>query len=528
MRVPPALLVRDLSKTFGGARALKRVSLEVGAREIHGLLGQNGSGKSTLVKLLAGFHAPDPGGRVEISGKPAELPLGAAELARRGVAFVHQNLGLVPTLTVLENLRIGSLTSGNRWRIDWRHERREARAALGRFEIDIDPLVRLESLSQVDRARVAIVRAFETIREAQADRHSSGLLLLDEPTPFLPRQGVEQLFGLVRSVVAQGASVIFIAHDLDEIREITDCATVLRDGEVAGTFRTAETSREALIEHIVGRRITRYRTGERELPALPPPVQIRGLRGPRVRDLSLELRAGEIVGLTGLVGAGHEQVLYHLCGALPPGAGGASAGEVEIGGARQALPGLDPKRALAAGIMLLPGDRQNASGIGSLSIIDNLFIPDIASFFRGGRLRRAAMGDAAAEIIATYDVRPGDPRMPLSQLSGGNAQKVLLAKWLKLGPRLLLLDEPTQGVDVGARQQLLGAVRAAADAGACVLCASSDHEQLADLCDRVLILARGAVIATLQGAELTKAHIGESCYGGAPLPLPSALLQKDH
>jgi ribose transport system ATP-binding protein len=211
-------------------------------------------------------------------------------------------------------------------------------------------------------------------------------------------------------------------------------------------------------------------------------------------------------------------VLHHLFGALSPATGGASAGEIEIGSDTLKLAALDPKRALAAGIMLLPGDRQNASGIGSLSVLDNLFLPDVARFFRGGRLRRGPMRRAAAELIATYDVRPGDASMPLSQLSGGNAQKVLLAKWLKLGPRLLLLDEPTQGVDVGARQQLLGAVRAAADAGACVLCASSDHEQLADLCDRVLVLARGELVAELRGAELTKAHIGERCYGAVPPP----------
>jgi ribose transport system ATP-binding protein len=515
---PPALLIRDLSKSFGGARALKGVSLTVGAREIHGLLGQNGSGKSTLVKILAGFHAPDPGGRVEISGAPVALPLGAAELSRRGLAFVHQNLGLVPTLTVLENLRIGSLTGGNRWRIDWRRELELARAALERFAIDLDPRARLDSLSQVDRARLAIVRAFESLRARRTDGHSSGLLVLDEPTPFLPRQGVDQLFGLVRSVVTEGASVVFISHDLDEIREITDAATVLRDGEVSGTFRTAATSREALIEHIVGRKITRYRTGERRLPDAPPAARIRGLCGPRVREFSLDLKPGEIVGLTGLVGAGYGEVLHHLFGALSPATGGASAGEIEIGSDTLKLAALDPKRALAAGIMLLPGDRQNASGIGSLSVLDNLFLPDVARFFRGGRLRRGPMRRAAAELIATYDVRPGDASMPLSQLSGGNAQKVLLAKWLKLGPRLLLLDEPTQGVDVGARQQLLGAVRAAADAGACVLCASSDHEQLADLCDRVLVLARGELVAELRGAELTKAHIGERCYGAVPPP----------
>ncbi len=519
----PALLVAGLSKTFGGAQALRNVHLRVDRQEIHGLLGQNGSGKSTFVKLLAGFHAPDAGARVEIGGAPVHLPLGAAELSRRGLAFVHQNLGLVPSLTVLENLRIGTLTGGGRWRIDWKFERSEARRALERFGIALDPLARVDQLSQLDRARLAIVRAFEAVQNGERQGAASGLLVLDEPTPFLPSAGVAELFALMRQIVAQGASVIFISHDLDEIREITDGATVLRDGEVAGTFRTRDTSREAIIEHIVGRRVTRYRSEKRSFAATataPARARVHALHTARVGDFSLEVQAGEIVGLTGLVGAGYDEVLYALFGAVSAGARRATRGRLELGGVELDLETLTPRRALAAGIVLLPGDRQGASGIGALSVTDNLYLPSVERFFRRGLLRRGAMRAAAVETAQVFDIRPRDPRRPLSQLSGGNAQKVLLAKWLKLAPQLLLLEEPTQGVDVGARQQLLAAVRSAADAGAAVLCASTDHEQLADLCDRVLILARGAVVASLSGAQLTKAQIAARCLGGSEHDAP--------
>src|SRR5579871_280123 len=209
----PALEVAHLSKSFGGAYALKDVAFSVGPAQIHGLLGQNGSGKSTFVKILAGYYRPDPGSTVRLAGQRIDLPLRATELSRCGLSFVHQNLGLIPALTVLENLRIVALTATNRWRIDWADERRQARAAFERLNLDIDPSARLDSLSQVDRALVAIVRAFEAVRATQAEHRSAGLLLLDEPTPFLPQQGVEQLFGLMRRIVSEGASVIFISHD---------------------------------------------------------------------------------------------------------------------------------------------------------------------------------------------------------------------------------------------------------------------------------------------------------------------------
>jgi ribose transport system ATP-binding protein len=503
---PPALEVLHLSKSFGGAQALKDVTFSVGPAQIHGLLGQNGSGKSTFVKILAGFHRPDPGSLIRLAGQRVELPLRAAQLSQRGLSFVHQNLGLIPSLTVLENLRIAALTATDRWRIVWKHEHQAARAAFERLDLDIDPRARVQSLSQVDRALVAIVRAFEAVRATQAVHGSPGLLLLDEPTPFLPQQGVERLFSLMRRIVSEGASVIFISHDIDEIRDITDSGTVLRDGRVVGSFKTRESSREALIELIVGRKVARLDTSRRKLSA-EAPVAIRQLAGPGLSPINLDLQRSEILGLTGLVGAGHERVLYHLFGAARP-----MSGTLTLNASRIDLPTLTPRRALAHRIALLPGDRQGASGIGTLNVVDNLFLPDVGGFFRTGWLRRQEMHQTAARIMAEYEARPAVPTMRLGALSGGNAQKLLLARWLRLKPQLLLLEEPTQGVDVGTRQLLLQAVQSIANDGAVVLCASSDHEQLAELCDRVLIFAGGTIVDSLSGADLTKQLIGERCY----------------
>ncbi len=503
-----ALHVARLSKSFGGARALRNVEFSVDRGEIHGLLGQNGCGKSTLVKVLAGFHEPDPGSQVELFGKPVFLPLRHLESRAMGLGFVHQNLGLVPSLSVLENLRIDALTSEHRWHIDWREQRRLAEETFARIGVAVDPLARVAELVPVERAMVAIARALESLREAQSAGGVPGLLVLDEPTPFLPQADVQKLFGLIRRIADQGASVILISHDIDEILQITDRCTVLRDGEVAGGFVTAGTKRDAIVDLIVGRRLDAYEPNSHADARREVGVAISNLAGTSTEPLNIDVGSGEIVGLTGLAGSGFERVLYQVFGASPT-----VSGAMRIGTHCIDLKGMTPARAIQAGIALLPGDRQGASGIGGLSMADNLFIADLRRFFRGGRLRRTRMAASAMQIAEEFDVRPRAPEKRLNQFSGGNAQKVLLAKWLRLEPKLLLLDEPTQGVDVGARRQLWTSIRAAADRGASVLCASSDHDQLAKLCDRVLIFGRGQVTAGITGRDLTKEVIAARCYG---------------
>src|SRR5580700_2216437 len=253
----PVLHVTDIAKSFGGAKALAGISFEVLPGEVHGLLGKNGSGKSTLVRILAGFHAPDPGGKLKFNGKTVDLPLKPGDFRRLGMSFVHQNLGLVPSLTVLENLRFADLTTKPTPLINWRSERKAAADALGRFGLAIDPDERVGRLSPVERALLAIVRAFEEIRAECSATGKPGLVLLDEPTPFLPREGVDKLFGLMRSIAATGSSVIFISHDIEEVLTITDRVTVLRDGLVAGELKTIDATHDQVVELIVGRSLAK-------------------------------------------------------------------------------------------------------------------------------------------------------------------------------------------------------------------------------------------------------------------------------
>ena len=498
-----ALQLRRLSKTFGGQRVLREVDFSVRPGEVHGLLGQNGSGKSTLIKVLAGFHEPDPGAELRIYGQAAPLPVPPGGFRRLGLSFVHQNLALVPPLTVLENLLLTRLALSREWRIDWTAERAAARATLGRYGLDIDPGVALSRLSSVERALVAIVRAVEEIG------HARGVLVLDEPTPFLPRRDVERLFALVRRVVADGASVVFVSHDIDEVMEITDRATVLRDGHVAGTLETAGASRDRFVRMIVGRSIEAVapRAAREKQPAV---VAARGVTGGQVENLTIELQAGEVVGITGLLGSGYEQVPYLLYGASP-----AISGTLELPMGRHELSALTPAAALRAGLVLIPGDRPVAGGVGALPIVDNVTLPALASRFRPWLLRRGGMLRAAEDLGTAFGVTPNRPALNLSALSGGNQQKVILAKWLQLRPVLVLLDEPTQGVDVGARQNVFRAIREAAQAGACVVCASSDADQLAEICDRVLVLARGRIAAEIVPPALSKHEIVARCYGVA-------------
>lgn len=518
----PVLSVRNLSKTFGGARALSNVGFDVAPGEVHGLLGKNGSGKSTLVKILAGFHAPDEGGEIRFNGELVSLPLRPGDYRRLGMSFVHQNLGLVPSLTVLENLRLVQLTSGKRGFIDWRAEERATTAALGRFGLDLDPHERVDRITPVQRALLAIVRAFEEIELARSKTGRPGLVLLDEPTPFLPESGVEQLFTLVRSITASGSSVIFISHDIDEVMEITDRATVLRDGKVAGELQRATATHAQVVEMIVGRSVNQSRLAPPDdADARPTFATVRDLSGKMLDRISLSVGQGEILGLTGLIGSGYEELPYLLFGAR-----GGAGGQIVL---RETPPidqsSMSPRAAIERGFALLPADRQGASGVDSLSIVDNMLLPDVGRFFRGGRMRNGDMVRAAMQLGTRYEVHPNDPSLKLSALSGGNAQKVLIARWMNRAPVLLLLDEPTQGVDVGTRQQIFAALRQAARDGMTIICASSEAEQLALICDRVLVFAKGRIIREITGASLTKDEISAACYASVQSASPASLAE---
>ncbi len=507
----PALQVTGIAKTFGGARALKGITFDVAPGEVHGLLGQNGCGKSTFVKVLAGFHAPDPGGEISVFGRKLPLPMPPGAFRDFQMAFVHQHLGLVSSLTVLENMRVASIT-GPGLRVDWRAERRAALATFDRFGITLDLDARTGTLSQTDQALLAIMRASEDLRSADAGSGSRGLLILDEPTPFLPKEGVDRLFELVRQVAGHGDSVIFISHDIDEVREITDRATILRDGLVSSTLVTKNASHDEFVEGIIGRRVARSVTLAATTEQRKIKARVTGVQEPGLNVPLLEVAEGEILGLTGLLGSGYERVPYLMFGATQ-----AQGGTLDLDGQRFDLPAMTPKLAISHRMALLPSDRPRASGVQGLSVSDNMLLLEFDDFMGRFGLNLRGMAQRSRDLSTEYEVRPNNPDLRLGQLSGGNAQKVLLAKWMIREPGLLMLDEPTQGVDVGTRQQIFGVIRQAAQKGAAVICASSDAEQLADLCTRVLIFSRGRIVTELAGHHISKDSIAEACYGHSTL-----------
>jgi ribose transport system ATP-binding protein len=503
----PALRLWNLSKTFGGQKALDNASLEIASGEVHGLLGQNGCGKSTLIKILAGFHAPDPGSRLEIGGADVALPLAPGEFRKHRMSFVHQHLGLIPSLTTLENLLLGRLAEREAWAISWVAERRAARRLFANYAIDLDPEARVADITPVERALLAIVRAISEMNDGGGV--GAGLLVLDEPTPFLPKRDVDRLFQLVRAIVAKGASVIFVSHDVDEVMEITDRATVLRDGKVAAMIDTRAATKADFIEAIVGRKLTAMTPPAPLLARGPSHAVVHNLSGGTIEGFSLDLAAGEVVGVTGLIGSGYDEIPYLIYGARE-----ARGGTLDINGRGVELSKIKPRDAIRHGVVLVPADRGNAGVIGALPVADNVTMPILGSRFRQWMLRRSAMTAEAAEMGRRFEVRPADPTMTMASLSGGNQQKVVLAKWFQMAPKLILLDEPTQGVDIGARQTVFRHIASAASAGAAVLCASSDYEQLAAICSRVLIFAAGRVIAILEGADITKDAIAERSLTG--------------
>lgn len=501
---PPALSIRRLSKRFGPSFALHDVSLDVMRGEVHGLLGQNGSGKSTLIKILAGYHDAEPGAELLVHGYAEGLPLSTRTMRRIGLAFVHQHLGLIPSLSVLENLRADHIATESRAYVDWGRERRAARDLFGTFGLGIDPDMRVADLQPVECALLAIVRAFEQVRHGT--RGEGGILVLDEPTPFLPKEGVAKLFALVRSITARGAAVIFVSHDVGEVLEITDRATVLRDGVVVGTLVTGKATPRDFVEMIVGRRVDLFRRPDEEASAGPVVASADGIASRRLDDVAVEIRAGEILGLTGLIGSGFDELPYLLYGA-----GRAGAGTLRMGDDAVSLPDMTPPRAIGLGLALLPADRLGSAGVGSLPVAENVSLPVLGRFVRLLVLRARAIVAHVEALGRDFYVRPNDPAMKLATLSGGNQQKALLAKWMQIRPRLLMLDEPTQGVDVGARQHIFVALADAARRGTAILVASTDHEQLAQICHRVLIFGRGRIVAELRGAEISEEALGEGC-----------------
>lgn len=506
----PVLEALHFSKRFGGTLALDDVALTIHSGSVHGLVGHNGSGKSTFIKILAGYHTPEPGAELTIDGHTVRLPLAPGLFRSLGMAFVHQDPGLVSSLSIVENLRIGVIAQGRLKRVSWREEIRRCEQLLAEFGMACDPRANVETLRPWQRPMLAIIRAVdETRRLLQETGRQSGVLVLDEPTANLADSNVGQLFDVVRRVQAVGFGVLFVSHDLDEVLDLTDHVTVLRDGRVAGSGITANFSRSDLVRLIVGHDIAPSEPAPAVAPVRTDHVtQVQGLSGHGLRDVAVSVAPGEIVGASGLIGSGFAELGPLLMGGLR-----ASQGHIRLGTRTIDLTKLTPAAAVAAGICYVPGDRLGEGCIGELTVLDNLTLPVLHRFFRAGRVRRGPLASYARMEVTRFGVRPPDPALPLEALSGGNQQKVLLAKWLQLEPKLLILQEPTQGVDIGAREKIFTIIRAFVARGGGVLCLSGDHEQLEMLCHRVLIFRRGRIARELTGTEVTKDRIAHECLG---------------
>jgi ribose transport system ATP-binding protein len=493
--------------TFSNNRVLRDVALEVRPGELHALVGQNGSGKSTLAKVLTGLYTPDPGAVVAVDGAPLRLPVRPEESRAAGVAVVHQSLGLLGAYSVLENMRMGRLRgTGPLRRIRWDRERAEAAAVFERLGRSVPLEARVGALSEEDRATVAIARALQDARPG------TGLIIFDESTRALGRRALEHFFQILDEIVDTGTSVLLITHRLEEVVDAADRVTILRDGRAVERGLEVEGLTEAeLTALILGRNLSDLdRRAPADIRSDETPVRVTGVRGLDVAEASFELRRGEVLGLTGLAGSGYDDVPYLLSGVTP-----AAAGTLTFGGRELQLSNLTPADAIAAGIALVPEGREHAGLAMGLAAGENMVFPQSARSTRGlAPLSRADEKSLVETWMQRLDVRPRQPQNPANTFSGGNQQKIFISKWLATGPSVLLLHEPTQAVDIGARHTIVAAVRQAAAAGSYVLVAGSDENELALLCDRVLVFEEGRIARELTD-HLTPDTIVAGIYTGA-------------
>lgn len=496
-----ALAVSGVSKTYGSARVLRNVDIEIDRGRVHALVGGNGSGKSTLVKIVAGLVRADQGGMVRIGsvGFPADS-LTPAAVKAAGVHFVHQDPGVFPDLTIIENLSIGrGFETGLGGRVAWGKARKRAAEVLERFGIAAAPDAPLASLRPAERTMVAIARALQ-----DQEGTDQGILVLDEPTAALSAAEVKLLLGALRTYASHGQTIVFISHRLDEVLSVSDAVSVLRDGEMIGTVPTAGLSHHDLAEMVVGRELDEAPpTGADE--GWPVMLELRNLSVGPLEGINLTAHRGEIVGLAGLLGSGRSRLLRALFG------GPHRSGTVLLDG--KVIRARDPMDAMDAGFALIPEDRSADAVFSDLSVANNLAAADVRRFFQRGRLSARSEDRAAGTSLHEYGIVCRSVKMRISALSGGNQQKVVLARWLRRSPKVLLLDEPSQGVDVGARSDIHTIIRQVVRAGATAVVVSSDLEELALLCDRVVVLAGGRITGEVLGPDADVARITELCYG---------------
>jgi len=469
----PLLRLRGVTKAFPGVLAISHADLDVLPGEIHALVGENGAGKSTLIKVATGAHAPDEG-EIAFAGKTVRLA-GPLDAQRQGLAAIYQEFTLVPALSVRENLFLGR-EPVRRGRIDQAEERRRSREIFADLNIPIDPEERTERLT------VAQQQLVETARALLADAR---LLIMDEPTAALTPSEVDRLFEILHRLRAQRRGILFISHRLDEVLRIADRVTVMRDGETLGTWSTAELTRDRLIERMVGRSL------EQEFPKQAAEkgevlLDVRGLSGGVVRDASFQVRGGEVLGLAGLVGAGRTELARLIFGADR-----LTRGEVRL--ANEAIDVRNPRDAIHHGIGLLTEDRKAHGLVLGLSALENFALPNLDHWSRGGWIDAGREEAAFSRYVESLQIRVAGPEQQAGHLSGGNQQKLLVARWLENDARVLIFDEPTRGIDVGAKYEMYLLINELAARGKAIIMISSELEEILGMSDRVLVMHEGRI-----------------------------------
>jgi ABC-type sugar transport system ATPase subunit len=498
------LAVSHLRKSFGGAVALTDASLELRAGETHALMGENGAGKSTLIKILAGAVTPD-GGDIRLDGAPVAIRA-PGEAQKRGLRFIHQELNTVLGVSVAENIFLGRSYPSRLRLIDWRALNLKARGTLAALGVEhIAPDVRMAKLSVGDRMLVKIAAAFLEDEGEDARKNPPRIFVLDEPTAALTGRESERLFRMVDVLRGRGCGVIYVSHRLDEVLAISDRITVLRDGATRATLMTRETTKPQLIELMTGRKAA-------ESSPAPPPneagavvLSVRGLTNPALHDVSFALRKGEILGFAGLADAGLDRLIGSLMSR-------SHSGEVLL----EAVPwnARNPSSAWAKGVASAPRERRAEGLVLGQDVVANVVLPHLGRLNRWGIfLDRGAERERAEAMRRQVRLKAASLRQKVRALSGGNQQKVMFARAVAGAARVLLLDEPTRGVDVGAKFDIYALLRELAAAGAGILVVSSDQEEILHLCTRVVIMRKGCVSAALPTQGLTPQRLLALCYG---------------
>ena len=487
------LALKRVAKTFPGVKALDGVDFDVCAGEVHALLGENGAGKSTLIKILSGVYQPDDGG-LSLDGDPArfESPQ-AAQTA--GIATIYQELLLFPELSVAENIFMGHAPKGRFGALKWGEMRQEAKkllASLDIHDLDVDEIV--GALSVGNRQRVEIAKALS---------QNARILIMDEPTAALTEHDVERLFNIVRLLRERGVGIVYISHRLEEIFLLADRVTVLRDGKFVATKPVVDTSHENLIEMMVGRKIDQL-FPKIDVPIGEPVLEIKDLvRKPMTNSVTLSVHAGEIVGLAGLVGAGRSELAQTIFGVTP-----AESGSIRIHGNEVNI--RNPGEATALGIAYVPEDRGHQGLVRPMQVTPNVSLATLGELSNNGVIDFAAEERLAQESVERFSIRTSSIHQIVGKLSGGNQQKIVLAKWLAAKPRLLIMDEPTRGIDVGAKAEIHRLMSELARDGLAILMISSELPEVMGMSDRILVMRGGRIVAEMDRASANQEAIASA------------------